>query len=623
MEPYGQLLELVLLDNPCDVGGRSLRADVDYLRRRLSSEGLPFVLTGLRAFAKALEAALESGKYQVPNGFRRSVRNPGLPAFMQDVLLILFDKDGVIREEIDWLDQPLGQDLTPEAASASSFHGRVAKAVAHVRQVGNMFYKLELPYPPEVQEKKLDDWFATEESLPEPEHEYDNSDGFSDDVSYEIERLLDGVSLTDIHPRHGPGAVSTGEKGDDKWAFKRTYNSLTPLYPLTYFTVGGEAAVALRDEWRNGFDHHDCGISRLIFVFKDATGPRGITPEPPEFQWIQQGQGRVISEAAHRRSFGRINFRDQSINGRLALSSSLTRRDATLDMKDASDNVTVAHVKQHFPARLVPHMLASRSEMTMTPRGVVRIKKFAGMGSAMCFPVEAIFFWAVSVVAIARAKPGRKRWARLHVYTFGDDLIVPREYAHVVMAALERYGLKVNRSKSFVNGFFRESCGVDAFGGINVTPQRVRKPFPTGARGSVSLLSWSAYADGLATRGYEDAAEYIYTQLEALLGFKLPYGTRGCGYVCRVVEDAVEATVKNHRMALTGRIRMRFHEAPHPSPSYQRFEVRALRPVKPRVPTSLDGWDRYLRNLTMPQDDPDASSLRDDVSVLRPRWCAI
>jgi hypothetical protein len=57
---------------------------------------------------------------------------------------------------------------------------------------------------------------------------------------------------------------------------------------------------------------------------------------------------------------------------------------------------------------------------------------------------------------------------------FGDDIAVHSRYFDAVCSGLEIHNLKVNRVKSFSKGNFRESCGLDAFKGVDVTPLRLR-----------------------------------------------------------------------------------------------------------------------------------------------------
>jgi hypothetical protein len=56
------------------------------------------------------------------------------------------------------------------------------------------------------------------------------------------------------------------------------------------------------------------------------------------------------------------------------------------------------------------------------------------------------------------------------VSVFGDDIIIPVDSRELFFSLLEILDFKVNASKSFWTGRFRESCGIDAFDGVDVTP---------------------------------------------------------------------------------------------------------------------------------------------------------
>jgi len=157
-------------------------------------------------------------------------------------------------------------------------------------------------------------------------------------------------------------------------------------------------------------------------------------------------------------------------------------------MKEASDRVSCALVKFLFPDYWVRSLFATRSLATRLPDGtIVPLLKFAPMGSACCFPVEAICFWSISIAAMEiecgtlnhlfSLSPHRQ--PHVNVAVFGDDLIVPTRCYESVVEWLEKVGLKVNLHKSFTRGPFRESCGLDALSGIPVTPVRFNHPIET------------------------------------------------------------------------------------------------------------------------------------------------
>jgi hypothetical protein len=284
-----------------------------------------------------------------------------------------------------------------------------------------------------------------------------------------------------------------------------------------------------------------------------------------------------------------MNFTDQSVNQSLALNSSLSGEWATLDMKDASDLLSVDLVERIFRLKpgLLDALLGCRSSETELPSGkLMRLKKFAGMGSATCFPIEAFVFWAICASEIAFQLDISLREATSFVYVFGDDIIVPSALAEDVITALEFCGLIVNRSKSYYNGKFRESCGVDAYLSVDITPLRIKKLFPASLNDGESFVAWCSYANNFAARGYTKLAETIFGRLESTFG-TIPYGTSTSPYPCRIVTDPSDAEELNKASKIKWKVRSR----------YQRLEFKVYHLVPVDQPSTLDGWNRLTRNL--------------------------
>jgi hypothetical protein len=269
---------------------------------------------------------------------------------------------------------------------------------------------------------------------------------------------------------------------------------------------------------------------------------------------------------------------------------------ATLDLKEASDRVSLALVREVFSQTpdLLRALEATRSSATTLPSGeVVTLKKFAPMGSALCFPVEAYCFWAILVASLARrdrVSPGK---AAESVFVYGDDIIVPTKDADFCMQALESVKLVVNRSKSCILGPFRESCGMDAFKGHPVTPVRAKTRWSGRASDGSAYVSYVALMNNLASSGYQKCSDYVREKLEETYG-RLPYGTSRASYPCVIVSEPETAEAYNAKWFKT-----------RTKQSYQRLEfyVKTLR--SSRVVSKLDSWTRLLRDIVMGVgDDP-------------------
>lgn len=552
---------------------KNLRKDIETMKSRFFAEGLSFLTKTLPKLGKALDMGLVSSRLDVPREFKRSRRGTNIPAFMQAYFSRVFSDDGVLLDEAD------------------------VDAIKHLRQVLFFAYKLEVDYDSDTKNSVIESFVQTESLLP---------DTISDDVSF-IPRAAEiaydvfkDFNPRDIVPKHGPGAVATGEKLDMKWDFSRLYNQIHQFYPYyDYFIVGGARELHDRLEWYKSLQRLESGVAKVVLVPKDSRGPRLISCEPLEFQWIQQGLGRKLMSwlESGQLTSGNINFTLQSINQRLALESSISQRFATIDLKDASDRVSLALVNEVFSEcpLLLRALISSRTSATLLPDGrTIPLKKFAPMGSALCFPVEAFLFWVIMVAAVVESQHLPLRMVAKSVYVYGDDIIIPTEWADCCMHALESVGLLVNRSKCCITGFFKESCGVDAYKGTNVTPLRLRKQWTGHPTDGTALSSYSALANTLAKAGYFETSNTIWKALESVYGI-LPYGTFNSSYPCREAASPEEAEELNQSL----KIRRRWNS------SLQREEILVKKVTSRHLKTRLDGWNRLLRNtITARLDEP-------------------
>jgi hypothetical protein len=104
------------------------------------------------------------------------------------------------------------------------------------------------------------------------------------------------------------------------------------------------------------------------------------------------------------------------------------------------------------------------------------------------------------------------------LYVYGDDIIVPADEASAICKTLESFGFKVNSHKSFWTGKFRESCGMDAYDGHDVTVTYVRRPLPADRADSHGVASTVALANHFYMAGLWRTAKALREHVESLLG---------------------------------------------------------------------------------------------------------
>jgi len=186
-------------------------------------------------------------------------------------------------------------------------------------------------------------------------------------------------------------------------------------------------------------------------------------------------------------------------------------------LSDASDRVShklVLAMLQRWP-HLRAAIDATRSRRAKLPDGTVMpLRKFASMGSALCFPVEAMVFTTMIFVGIQRSlnAPLFRRDLKRHVGSvrvYGDDLIVPVRHVQSIVSALELFGASVGAGKSFWTGRFRESCGKEYFNGHDVSLTRVRQALPARWTDATRVQSIIAFRNLLYWRGYWNTCKHL------------------------------------------------------------------------------------------------------------------
>jgi len=426
--------------------------------------------------------------------------------------------------------------------------------VRTLRQVLDLAYKLEFEISPAAEANKLQEFLLVDQELPDPD---DGPKGLSRNTCLVVEaarvlisRLFENGWLSptgaafdpsDITPRHGPGAVADKVKIHEKFKWKTLYERLDNEYPYEYYMFFNLSHFI---ESYRAFDDlpvQRAGFARPQAVPKDARGPRLISCEPLEYQWIQQGLGRALTYFVehHPLTKGYVNFTDQTINGDLALYASLTQELDTLDMKDASDRVSLWLVRQLFPKLLLAKLEAARMIGVEIDGERFVTRKFAPMGSALCFPVESLVFWALAVATLNLDHPGMFRVPFRppdRVWVFGDDLVVPRGALGLLKPVFEELSLLFNESKCCTGKYFRESCGVDAFRGVVVTPIQLKHA----GESPNQLVAVCEYASAFSRAGLPTTAELLYSWVERSLG-RLPSSCEQGKPLHRYVESGGEA----------------------------------------------------------------------------------
>ena len=452
----------------------STTRDVNTVSGRIEHEGLSFLTITLPTFGKDFQYCLDQG-FVVPKAFL-PFRKTGscLPSFLRGFTEQVFcSKSGTL------LDDPS------------------IEAIYAVRQLTLIFSKMLLPCTPVRERKAMEDYVQCDKEVGNVESCMPHSDvaefGRMAQLLFgDLFRDLDRkIWNNEIVPKHGPGAVAEKLTSNGKYRTRYWTDRLESVFHVGDFLYPN--ARFIPDIYEDdGVQFLEPGAelpSRVVSVPKTLKTPRIIAIEPSTVQYVQQGILEVISEKIHSTFLSELmGTKDQTPNQDLAKEGSLTGDLATLDLSEASDRVScllVENLMQHNPLSREA-VFACRSLRASVPgQGIIPLSKFASMGSALCFPFEAMVFLTIIFLGIER-ELGYQMTSKKDVYPFigqvrvyGDDLIVPVRYVHTVVDLLEHFGARVGRPKSFWNGKFRESCGKEYYAGYDVSIVKVRRVFPS------------------------------------------------------------------------------------------------------------------------------------------------
>lgn len=432
-------------------------------RRRFSNEGTSFVAVTLPSLDDLLCAGLSKGLLPTYIGWKPRSKSDRRPAFLHSLWSRVFDRSGRL----------LASPCTD--------------AIHWVRQLSRSFKKTQELTDPRFFDAAVASFEETEQEIAALSEQLDVST-FQEWFRLIFWRDLSMADWSELAFKHGPGAVADKRDGVNKYTFDVIPDKLVDC-------VGAENFRATWYDLQNRPISSGSIPARLVAVPKTATKPRLISIEPAYNQFIQQGIKDKLYDLLEKYKW--LSLSSQEPNRKLALKGSLAGDFATIDLSDASDRVSNLLVRGAFPSELDKLIQACRSEMLELPDSrVIALSKFASMGSALTFPIEVMVFCTIVVMAIADCEslpPLRssvKKILAMECRVYGDDIIVPSQYASTVIQKLAAYGLKVNHLKSFTTGLFRESCGLDAYAGVDVTPVYVRQTLPESRRDVDKILSY-------------------------------------------------------------------------------------------------------------------------------------
>lgn len=495
-----QLLWKVLAHECASICCTSATIDIKTVDRRIKHEGLSFLTITLPNFGKELQKALDQG--YVDRRLFTSFRRKGeLPLFLGGFLDLVFDR-----------------------TSGRLLNEPNIEAIRCIRQLTLVYSKIAIPCTTKRVSDAMSEFIQCEQDVRDLDKNLSSLDWERFD---RISGLLFGTMFSrvdrEVHdghivPRHGPGVTADKLLGNQKFRLNTWTTRLDEVFYFEHFLFPSSSYYDKFDDVAILEPEMETPV-KVVAVPKTQKTPRIIAIEPTVMQYAQQGLLASILDSIGKDNYLStvLGFKDQVPNQDMAREGSLKGNLATLDLSEASDRVSNQLVRRmlHHHPHLLSGVDACRSRRADVPgHGVIRLSKFASMGSALCFPFEAMAFLVMAFVGIEESlnRPlGRKDLMSLRhkVRIYGDDIIVPVDHVHSVVTALEHFGARVNRGKSFWNGKFRESCGKEYYDGHDVTIVKIRRLLPTQRMDATEVISTVSARNLLYWAGYWRTVKYL------------------------------------------------------------------------------------------------------------------
>jgi hypothetical protein len=348
---------------------------------------------------------------------------------------------------------------------------------------------------------------------------------------YEADEIFDGADW-------GPG-VTTKLKGEHVSAINK-FHSENGITRDLYSLVGDVFPIAYPG-WHShltlmfGEKCFDFQIGNtIVTVPKNSKTDRVIAVEPGINLWFQKGIGSMIRRRLRR--WG-VDLNSQVRNQDLAKRASRDNSLATVDFSSASDSISRELVREIIPPHWYSLLSASRSPFGIHAGKLIRWEKFSSMGNGFTFELESLIFFAAALAVRDYLQ------VEGEVNVYGDDVILPRACYDLFSEFSAFLGFKVNRDKSFSESYFRESCGVHWYNGIDCKPIFLKERLR-------NVQSIYKLANGVRMLAHRRNSYYgcdarmlftwdrLYRRVPKPLRFRSALGLGDCGFVSNFDESA-------------------------------------------------------------------------------------
>lgn len=348
--------------------------------------------------------------------------------------------------------------------------------------------------------------------------QYGRLNSVLESAKLEIQSLLGELELEDWFPlcAHGPNAT-LGVKKENSYADKKAQalDGTLPAIALhkEYLRWNNHLGAYLEPMLNGKTIEYECvSGSKLSFVPKKFDSLRTMMIEPTINQFFQQGLGRLISKRLKER--GDIDLDNQAdVHRDLVRLITANNLDiATIDWSQASDRIWLSLVQRLLPSDWFAAIQDVRSPYCSYKGpgdklpSMYEITMCGSMGCGFTFPLQTLVFLCV-IRALAR-EGGHSEF----VSVFGDDCICDSSLREDIEWFAGEVDWKLNSDKSFFDGPFRESCGVDSYRGEDCRPFFIQRPPLSDLSRATSLEAWAYGVFNLIGQRTGRGADMPYVQ---------------------------------------------------------------------------------------------------------------
>lgn len=285
-------------------------------------------------------------------------------------------------------------------------------------------------------------------------------------MAYKISNILTNFSADEFvdNANWGPGSTTLLRKSKathpNKFSVERkitaeAYDFVKPWFHLAY------------PSWEMRFDID--GFSKIVTVPKNAKTDRVIAIEPGINLWFQKSIGSMLRTRL--KAHG-IDLNDQTVNQKRARLASVSNTLATVDFSMASDTIAYALVEEILPLNWFSLLRTFRTASTKVSGKTLHFSKFSSMGNGFTFELESLIFFAMATACCDHVGVSCKG-----ISVFGDDVVLPTSVYDLFASVSKDLGFKVNLTKSYDLGPYRESCGSHYWLGGSIKPIFHKEPF--------------------------------------------------------------------------------------------------------------------------------------------------